>query len=138
MGPPDFPPPNEQNSQNYNQNRYNKNQGNYQAPNNEGFNQQRGQNFNQGNNNYEAPNYQAPNNQAQVGPSNELSNYMKINPRVDVKSITTRSGVASEGPSIPPTSSFLSKEVERGPEVTRDKVQTTSSDSTAYVYPPVV
>ncbi|GKC13621.1 reverse transcriptase domain-containing protein [Tanacetum coccineum] len=62
------------NSQNYNQNRYNQNQGNYQAPNNQGFNQQRGQNFNQGNNNY-----QAPNNQAQVGPSNELSNYMKSN-----------------------------------------------------------
>ncbi|GKC33931.1 hypothetical protein Tco_1046315, partial [Tanacetum coccineum] len=79
MGPPGFPPPNVQNSQNYNQNRYNQNQGNYQAPNNQGFNQQRGQNFNQGNNNYQAPNYQAPNNQAQVGPSNELSNYMKSN-----------------------------------------------------------
>ncbi|GJX17604.1 reverse transcriptase domain-containing protein [Tanacetum coccineum] len=52
---------------------------NYQAPNNQGFNQQRGQNFNIGNNNYQAPNYQAPNNQAQVGPSNELSNYMKSN-----------------------------------------------------------
>ncbi|GKC85176.1 hypothetical protein Tco_1140893 [Tanacetum coccineum] len=72
MGPPGFPPPNVQNSQNYNQNRYNQNQGNYQAPNNQGFNQQRGQNFNQGNNNYQALNYQAPNNQAEVGPSNEL------------------------------------------------------------------
>ncbi|GJT06805.1 reverse transcriptase domain-containing protein [Tanacetum coccineum] len=79
MGPPSFPPPNVQNSQNYNQNRYNQNQGNYQAPNNQGFNQQRGQNFNQGNNNYQAPNYHALNNQAQVGPSNELSNYMKSN-----------------------------------------------------------
>ncbi|GKA29792.1 reverse transcriptase domain-containing protein [Tanacetum coccineum] len=212
MGPPGFPPPNVQNSQNYNQNRYNQNQGNYQAPNNQGFNQQRGQNFNQGNNNYQAPNYQAPNNQAQVGPSNELSNYMKsneatlramqtqmsnmkselrnefkssftnqfssietktnklenqnnqimnmltnltiqrqspsgsgslpsdtvANPRGDVKAITTRSGVAYEGPSIPPTSSSLPKEVEREPEVTRDKVQTTSSESTAHVHPPVV
>ncbi|GJT46511.1 hypothetical protein Tco_0955226 [Tanacetum coccineum] len=63
MGPPGFPPPNVQNNQNYN--RYNQNQGNYQAPNNQG----RGQNFNQGNNNY----------QAQVGPSNELTNYMKSN-----------------------------------------------------------
>ncbi|GJT46374.1 zinc finger, CCHC-type containing protein [Tanacetum coccineum] len=79
MGPPGFPPPNMLNSQNYNQNWYNQNQGNYQAPNNQGFNQQRGQNFNQGNNNYQAPNYQAPNNQAQVGPSNELLNYMKSN-----------------------------------------------------------
>ncbi|GJY68754.1 hypothetical protein Tco_0471736 [Tanacetum coccineum] len=79
MGPPGFPPSNVQNSQNYNQNRYNQNQRNYQAPNNKGFNQQRGQNFNQGNNNYQALNYQAPNNQAQVGPSNDLSNYMKSN-----------------------------------------------------------
>ncbi|GJV12553.1 reverse transcriptase domain-containing protein [Tanacetum coccineum] len=51
MGPPSFPPLNVQNSQNYNQNRYNQNQGNYHAP----------------------------NNQAQVGPLNELSNYMKSN-----------------------------------------------------------
>ncbi|GKA60698.1 hypothetical protein Tco_0760105, partial [Tanacetum coccineum] len=68
IGPPGFPPSNVQNNQNYN--RYNQNQGNYQAPNNQG----RGQNFNQGNNNYQAPNYQA-----QVGPSNELTNYMKNN-----------------------------------------------------------
>ncbi|GKC61962.1 hypothetical protein Tco_1089560, partial [Tanacetum coccineum] len=44
-----------------------------------GFNQQRGQNFSQGNNNYQASNYQTPNNQAQVGPSNEFSNYMMTN-----------------------------------------------------------
>ncbi|GJY75391.1 reverse transcriptase domain-containing protein [Tanacetum coccineum] len=186
--------------------------GNYQAPNNQGFNQQRGKNFNQGNNNYQALNYQAPNNQAQVGPLNELSNYMKsneatlramqtqmsnmkselrnefkssftnqfssietktnklenqnnqimnmltnltiqrqspsgsrslpsdvvANPRGDVKAITTRSGIAYEGPSILPTSSSLLKEVERELEVTRDKVQTTSSESTAHVHPPVV
>ncbi|GJU08254.1 hypothetical protein Tco_1124684 [Tanacetum coccineum] len=60
------------------------------------------------------------------------------NPRGDVKAITTRSGVAYEGPSIPPTSSSLPKEVERELEVTRDKVQTTSSESTADVHPPVV
>nr|GEW12267.1 reverse transcriptase domain-containing protein [Tanacetum cinerariifolium] len=79
MGPPDFPPLNAPNNQNYSQNRYNQNQGNYQAPNNQGFNQQRGQNFNQGNNNYQSSNYEALNNQAQAGPSNELSNYMKSN-----------------------------------------------------------
>nr|GFB86472.1 reverse transcriptase domain-containing protein [Tanacetum cinerariifolium] len=60
------------------------------------------------------------------------------NPRGDVKAITTRSGVAYEGPSIPPTSSFLPKEVERKLEVTKVNVQTTSSESTAHVQPLVV
>nr|GEV84807.1 reverse transcriptase domain-containing protein [Tanacetum cinerariifolium] len=60
------------------------------------------------------------------------------NPRGDVKAITTQSGVAYEGPSILPISSSLSKEVEREPEVTRDKVQTTSLKSTAHVHPPVM
>nr|GEW64804.1 hypothetical protein [Tanacetum cinerariifolium] len=57
------------------------------------------------------------------------------NPRGDVKAITTRSGVAYEGPSIPPTSSSLPKEVECESEATKDKVQTTSSRSTAHVQP---
>ncbi|GKE18840.1 hypothetical protein Tco_1426417 [Tanacetum coccineum] len=56
MGPPGFPP-----VQN-NQNRINQNQG---------YNQNRGNNFNQGNQNYQAP--------PQVGPSNDLSSYMKTN-----------------------------------------------------------
>ncbi|GJZ55383.1 reverse transcriptase domain-containing protein [Tanacetum coccineum] len=56
MGPPGFPP-----VQN-NQNRFNQNHG---------YNQNRGNNFNQGNQNYQAP--------PQVGPSNDLSNYMKTN-----------------------------------------------------------
>nr|GFB34890.1 reverse transcriptase domain-containing protein [Tanacetum cinerariifolium] len=51
MRPPGFPPLNVQNSQDYNQ--YNQSRGNYQAPNNQGFNKGRGQNFNQGNNNYQ-------------------------------------------------------------------------------------
>ncbi|GJZ34095.1 hypothetical protein Tco_0579531, partial [Tanacetum coccineum] len=185
MGPPDFPPLNVQNNQNYN--RYNQNQGYYQAS------------------NYQAPNFQDPNYQAQVGPSNELTNYMKsneatlramqtqmtnmktelrnafkssldtrtnkienqnnqlmnmltnltmqkqspsgsrslpsntvANPRGDLKAITTRSGVAYDGPTIPPTPSPLPKEVERETEATKDKVQTTSSESTAHVQPPVV
>ncbi|GKD02500.1 reverse transcriptase domain-containing protein [Tanacetum coccineum] len=70
MGPPGFPPPNVQNNQNYN--RYNQNQG-------------RGQNFNQGNNNYQAPNFQAPNYQAQVGPSNELTNYIEFKSSLDTR-----------------------------------------------------
>ncbi|GJY02540.1 reverse transcriptase domain-containing protein [Tanacetum coccineum] len=200
LGPPGFNQPNVQN----NQNRYNQNQGNfqalnYQAPNNQG----RGQNFNQRKNNYQAPNFQASNYQAQVGPSNELTNYIKsneatlramqthmtniktelrnefkstidartnkienqnnqimniltnmqnqnssgsgslpsntvANPRGDVKAITTRSGVAYDGPTIPPTPSPLPKEVERETEVTKDKVQNTSLGSTAHVQPPVV
>ncbi|GKD93825.1 reverse transcriptase domain-containing protein [Tanacetum coccineum] len=178
LGPPGFNQPNVQN----NQNRYNQNQ-------------------NQGN--FQAPNYQAPNYQAQVGPSNELTNYIKsneatlramqthmtnmktklrnefkstidartnkienqnnqimniltnmqnqnssgsgslpsntvANPRGDMKAITTRSGVAYDGPSIPPTPSPLPKEVESETEVTKDKVQNTSLGSTAHVQPPVV
>ncbi|GKA63695.1 reverse transcriptase domain-containing protein [Tanacetum coccineum] len=154
-------------------------------------NQRRGQNFNQGNNNYQALNFQAPNYQAQVGPSNELSNYMKsneatlramqtqmtnmktelrnefkstidartnkienqnnqiiniltnmqnqnlsgsrslpsntvANPRGDMKVITTRSGVAYDGPSIPLTPSPLPKEVERETEATTDKMKNTT------------
>ncbi|GJV16452.1 hypothetical protein Tco_1361775 [Tanacetum coccineum] len=56
MGPPGFPP-----VQN-NQNRFNQNQG---------YNQNRGNNFNQGNQNYQA----SPQNE----PSNDLSSYMKTN-----------------------------------------------------------
>ncbi|GJY42957.1 hypothetical protein Tco_0431170 [Tanacetum coccineum] len=59
-------------------------------------------------------------------------------PRGDVKAITTRSGVAYDGPMIPPTPSPLPKEVERETEETIDKVQTTSSESIAHVQPPVV
>ncbi|GKE84867.1 reverse transcriptase domain-containing protein, partial [Tanacetum coccineum] len=135
----------------------------------------RGQNFNQGNNNYQASNFQALNYQAQVGPSNELTNYIKsneatlramqthmtnmktelwnefkstidartnkienqnspgsgslpsntvANPRGDVKAITTRSGVAYHGPTIPPTPSPLPKEVERETEATKNKSST--------------
>nr|GEU31880.1 reverse transcriptase domain-containing protein [Tanacetum cinerariifolium] len=69
---------------------------------------------------------------AAVGPYNQ-----EANSRGDLKAITTRRGVAYEGPLILPTSSF-SKEVEREPEVTKDKVQTTSSESTAHVQPPVI
>nr|GFA28334.1 reverse transcriptase domain-containing protein [Tanacetum cinerariifolium] len=42
------------------------------------------------------------------------------------------------GPSIPPTSSFLSNEVKREQKVTKDKVQSISSESTTHVQPPVV
>nr|GEZ13504.1 reverse transcriptase domain-containing protein [Tanacetum cinerariifolium] len=45
------------------------------------------------------------------------------NLRGDVKAITTRSGFAYEGPSIQLTSSSLPKEVEREPEVTKEKLE---------------
>nr|GEZ43201.1 reverse transcriptase domain-containing protein [Tanacetum cinerariifolium] len=66
-------------------------------------------------------------------PSNTIAN-----PRGDLKAITTQSGVAYEGPSILPTSFSFPKEVEREPKVKKDKVQSTSSESTTNVQPSVV
>nr|GFA00303.1 reverse transcriptase domain-containing protein [Tanacetum cinerariifolium] len=61
-------------------------------------------------------------------PSNTISN-----PKEELKYITTRSGVAYQGPliSTPP------KVVKQGTEVTKDQVQAPSSQSTAPVQPPV-
>nr|GEY25993.1 reverse transcriptase domain-containing protein [Tanacetum cinerariifolium] len=44
------------------------------------------------------------------------------NPRSDLKSITTRSGVSYDGPQIPPPPSFLPKVVENEPEATKDTI----------------
>nr|GEZ75674.1 hypothetical protein [Tanacetum cinerariifolium] len=49
------------------------------------------------------------------------------------KGITIRSGVAYQGPTIPTPS----KVVKQGTEVTKDQVQTPSSQSTSHVQPPV-
>nr|GEZ30324.1 reverse transcriptase domain-containing protein [Tanacetum cinerariifolium] len=62
-------------------------------------------------------------------PSNTITN-----PKEDLKSITNRSGVAYQGPTIP----IPSKVVKQGTVVTKDQVQTSSSQSTAPVQPPVV
>ncbi|GKC45134.1 hypothetical protein Tco_1062856 [Tanacetum coccineum] len=70
--------------------------------------------------------------------SGSLPSNTVANPRGDVKAITTRSGVAYDGPMIPPTLSPLPKEVKHETEVTKDKVQNTSLGSTAHVQPPVV
>ncbi|GJS21293.1 reverse transcriptase domain-containing protein [Tanacetum coccineum] len=67
-----------------------------------------------------------------------LPSNIVANPRGDLKAITTRSGVSYDGPTIPPTPSPLLNEVERETEATKDKVQTTSSESTAHVQPSVV
>ncbi|GJW03765.1 reverse transcriptase domain-containing protein [Tanacetum coccineum] len=70
--------------------------------------------------------------------SGSLPSNTVANPRGDVKAITTRSGVAYDGPSILPIPSPLPKEVEFETEATKDKVQSTSLESTAHVQPPVV
>ncbi|GKA99177.1 hypothetical protein Tco_0827114, partial [Tanacetum coccineum] len=70
--------------------------------------------------------------------SRSLPSNTVAKPRGDVKAITTRSGVAYDGPMIPPTPSPLPKEVERETEAIQDKVQTTSSESTAHIQPSVV
>nr|GEY23116.1 retrovirus-related Pol polyprotein from transposon 17.6 [Tanacetum cinerariifolium] len=62
-------------------------------------------------------------------PSNTVTN-----PKEDLKGITTRSGVAYQGPTIP----IQSKVVKQGTEVTKDQVQTPSSQSTAPVKPLVI
>ncbi|GJU22967.1 hypothetical protein Tco_1156309 [Tanacetum coccineum] len=64
-------------------------------------------------------------------PSNTIPN-----PKGEMKAITTRSGVAYEGPSIP-TNPSPKKVVERETEETTDKEQTNFQGSTAHIPPPV-
>ncbi|GJS17600.1 hypothetical protein Tco_0412072 [Tanacetum coccineum] len=64
-------------------------------------------------------------------PSNTVTN-----PKEDLKGITTRSGVAYKGPTIPTTSS--PKVVERETEVIKDTIPPTNNGSTEDVQPPVV
>nr|GEY97171.1 hypothetical protein [Tanacetum cinerariifolium] len=62
-------------------------------------------------------------------PSNTITN-----PKEDLKGLTTQSGAAYQGPTIP--TQF--KVMKQGTEVTKDQVQTPSSQSTAPVQPPVI
>nr|GEU31046.1 hypothetical protein [Tanacetum cinerariifolium] len=62
-------------------------------------------------------------------PSNTITN-----PKEDLKGITTRSGTAYQGPPIPTQSKVVKQET----EVTKDQVQTPSSQSTAPIQPPVI
>ncbi|GJU61336.1 reverse transcriptase domain-containing protein [Tanacetum coccineum] len=108
MAPPGFAP-----VQNNGQNRFN--------------NQVQGNNFNRGNNFH--------GNQASTSgtlPSNTIPN-----PKGEMKAITTRSGVAYEGPSIP-TNPSPKKVVERETEETTDKEQTNFQGSTAQIPPSVI
>nr|GEU67522.1 hypothetical protein [Tanacetum cinerariifolium] len=99
---------------------------------------------------YQAPGYQAPIQQALI----PQSQFMKMNtasslgsgtlpsntitnPKEDLKGITTRSGIAYKGPTIPTTSS-PPKVVEHETEVTKGTVPPTNNGSTKDVQPSVV
>nr|GEV29914.1 reverse transcriptase domain-containing protein [Tanacetum cinerariifolium] len=102
---------------------------------------------------YQAPTYQAPVSQTQSVSQNNFERYIKVNVAVlrniqsqgqrsgtlpgntvtnskeDLKGITTRSGAAYHGPTIPTPS----KVAKQGTEVTKDQLQTSNSQSTAPV-----
>ncbi|GKB17022.1 hypothetical protein Tco_0850945, partial [Tanacetum coccineum] len=77
-------------------------------------------------------------NSASTSGSGSLPINTITNPMVDFKGITTRSGVAYQGPTIPTTSSSPPKVVEYKPEVTKDTVPPTNNGSTKDVQPSVV
>ncbi|GJX35833.1 reverse transcriptase domain-containing protein [Tanacetum coccineum] len=77
-------------------------------------------------------------NTASTSGSGTLPSNTITNPKEDLKGITTRSGVAYQGPTIPTTSSSPPKVVERETEVTKDTVPPTNNGSTKDVQPPVV
>nr|GEY62741.1 reverse transcriptase domain-containing protein [Tanacetum cinerariifolium] len=64
-----------------------------------------------------------------------LSGNTITNPKEDLKGITTRSGTAYQGPTIPTTSSPV---VECETEATKDTVHPTNNGSTKDIQPPVV
>ncbi|GJY80836.1 reverse transcriptase domain-containing protein [Tanacetum coccineum] len=75
--------------------------------------------------------------QNQASTSGTLPSNTIPNPKGEMKAITTRSGVAYEGPSIP-TNPSLKKVVERETEETTDKEKTNFQGSTAQIPPPVI
>ncbi|GKD15727.1 reverse transcriptase domain-containing protein, partial [Tanacetum coccineum] len=77
-------------------------------------------------------------NTASTSGSGTLPSNTITNPKEDLKGITTRSGVAYQGPTIPTTTSSPPKVVERETEVTKDTVLPTNNGSTKDVQPPVV
>nr|GEX74407.1 reverse transcriptase domain-containing protein [Tanacetum cinerariifolium] len=79
--------------------------------------------YNQGGNSYQ--------------PQGTLPSNTITNPKEDLKCITTRSGIAYKGPTIPTTYSPL-KVVERKTEVINDTMPPTNNGSTKDVQPPVV
>ncbi|GJU26635.1 reverse transcriptase domain-containing protein, partial [Tanacetum coccineum] len=77
-------------------------------------------------------------NTASTSGSGTLPSNTITNPKEDLKGITTRSGVAYQGPTIPTTSSSPPKVVERETEVKKDMVPPTNNGSTKDVQPLVV
>ncbi|GJW72825.1 hypothetical protein Tco_0132195 [Tanacetum coccineum] len=75
-------------------------------------------------------------NTASTSSSGSLPSNTVTNPKEDLKGITTRSGVAYQGPTIPTTSS--PKVVERRTEMTKDTFFRTNNEITKDVQPPVV
>ncbi|GKD45294.1 reverse transcriptase domain-containing protein [Tanacetum coccineum] len=77
-------------------------------------------------------------NTASTSGSGTLPSNTITNPKLDLKGITTQSGVAYQGPMIPTTSSSPPKVVEHETEVTKDMVPPTNNGSTEDVQPSVV
>ncbi|GJV49696.1 reverse transcriptase domain-containing protein [Tanacetum coccineum] len=77
-------------------------------------------------------------NTASTSGSGTLPSNTITNPKEDLKGITTRSGVAYQGPTIPTTTSSSPKVVERETEVTKDTVLPTNNESAKDVQPPIV
>ncbi|GJW98158.1 hypothetical protein Tco_0179966 [Tanacetum coccineum] len=75
---------------------------------------------------------------ASTSGSGTLSGNTVTNPKEDLKGITTRSGVAYQGPTIPPTSSSSPKVMNRNTEVTKDTMLPTNNGSTEDVQPLIV
>ncbi|GKC05556.1 reverse transcriptase domain-containing protein [Tanacetum coccineum] len=75
--------------------------------------------------------------QNQASTSGTLPSNTIPNPKGEMKAITTRSGVAYEGPSIP-TNPSPKKVVERETEETKDKEQSNFQGSTAQIPPSVI
>ncbi|GJV01437.1 hypothetical protein Tco_1335006 [Tanacetum coccineum] len=76
-------------------------------------------------------------NTASTSSSGTLPSNTITNPKVDLKGITTRSGVAYQEPTIP-TTSYPPKVMEHETEVTRDTVHPANNGSTKDVQPSVV
>nr|GFC25830.1 reverse transcriptase domain-containing protein [Tanacetum cinerariifolium] len=66
--------------------------------------------------------------------SGTLSSNTIPNPKGEMKAITTRSGVACEGPSIPTPKKVMEQETEE----TTDKEQSNVQGSNAYIWPPAI
>ncbi|GJZ55226.1 reverse transcriptase domain-containing protein [Tanacetum coccineum] len=136
MAPPDFAP-----VQNNGQNRFNQNQGqenNFNRENNfhgnQGFQSQNNHALNFQNQGFQNQPFQVPNNHVQQEFSSTLPSNTIPNPKGEIKAITTRSGVAYGGPSIP-TNPSPKKVVERETEETTDKEQSNFQGSTAHILP---